>query len=122
MATALEARGNKATLTVDALERVRVTNVRAEFETFSTGGAYITTPNDAEPQEELPAFKGFDHLESFYTDFRIQPAGNIFAVIGSPSTHMRPPLATASERATANPAPVSPRPKRSWSIRRATNT
>jgi hypothetical protein len=73
MAVALEARGDRANLMTDALQRVRVSDVRLEFETYSTGGARISTPSSDEPQEDLPSFLGFDHLQSFWADFEVSP-------------------------------------------------
>jgi hypothetical protein len=79
MEALLQARGDKAELNTESLSRVRVSNIRMEFETFNTDGSLISTPPDDTPQTELPAFLGFDHLQSFYTDFEIQPAGNVNA-------------------------------------------
>ncbi len=71
---ALEARGAGASRVTEALDRVRVSGVRFELETFSSGGELISTPPAETPQTVLPAFRGFDHLESFYTDFEVRPA------------------------------------------------
>jgi hypothetical protein len=72
----LEARADDA----DELSRVRVSNLRMEFETYSTGGTNISTPDpddDEDPQESLPSYLGFDHQQSFYVDFQARPAGNV---------------------------------------------
>ena len=69
----LEARGDRASLVSDALERVRLSGMRLEFETFSTGGLRVSTPPASNPQSRLPSFRGFDHLESFYADLLVQP-------------------------------------------------
>ena len=45
-ARVLEARGDTAALRADALSKVRVSGLRMEFETYSTGGKNITTPPD----------------------------------------------------------------------------
>ncbi len=42
----LKARGDKAALETSEIGAVRVSGLRLEFETFSTGGDKITTPND----------------------------------------------------------------------------
>ncbi len=45
----LEARGDKAALVGEEIKRVRVSGLRAEFSTFSTGGDLITTPDNEDP-------------------------------------------------------------------------
>jgi hypothetical protein len=56
---------------------VRVSNLRLEFETFSTGGTMITTPPAEEPQATLPSYLGFDYMESYYVDFEARPTQNV---------------------------------------------
>ncbi len=65
----LEARGDRAALITNALERVRVSGVRLDFETISTG-AKLTRPAEFGD----PAFKGFDKFQTFYTDFQANPS------------------------------------------------
>ena len=74
---ALEARGDQASLVTQTLERVHLTGMRAQLETYSTGGTDISTPGASSPRAQLPAFRGFDRLESFYADILAQPAGNV---------------------------------------------
>ncbi len=74
---ALEARGGEASLVSQTMRRVRLTGLRAKFETYSTGGNFITTPESSAPQEALPRFRGFDRLESFYMDAQVNPAENV---------------------------------------------
>ena len=74
---ALAARGDQASLVTQSLGRVQVTGLRLQYETYSTGGDRTTTPGSSSPQEGLPAFTGFDRLESFYVDVQAQPAGNV---------------------------------------------
>ncbi|MBN1884335.1 MAG: glycosidase [Candidatus Krumholzibacteriota bacterium] len=74
--TAVEARGDKVALVAEQTERVRVSGVRMEYETFNTGGTDISTPESEFPQLKLPGFQGFDHQESFYTEFEVKPAEN----------------------------------------------
>ncbi len=74
---ALEARAETASRQTDALQRVRVSGVRLEFETYSTGGTVISTPPAENPQSTYPSFLGFDHQQSFYTDFEVRPADNL---------------------------------------------
>jgi hypothetical protein len=76
---ALEARGDRAALAVNALERVRVSGVRMQFETFSTGASLTTTPRTSAVGGALPAARGFDQLQSFYTDFQAQPSPAVTA-------------------------------------------
>ncbi len=78
--SALEARGDRAALATNALERVRVSGVRMQFETISTGGHFVTTPRLGDPEKvEQPSAQGFDHLQSFYTDFQAQPSPAVTA-------------------------------------------
>lgn len=78
MAAALEARGNKAALASEANRKVRVSGLRMELEMISTGGEYISTPEEpVAGGTGRPAFQGFDHLESFYASIEAKPAANI---------------------------------------------
>ncbi|HEU4333648.1 MAG TPA: glycoside hydrolase family 2 TIM barrel-domain containing protein, partial [Candidatus Eisenbacteria bacterium] len=74
---AVEARGDQATLVTQTLSRVRLSGLRAEFQTYSTGGHRVTTPEASAPQEALPSFRGFDHLQSFYVDAEVRPSENV---------------------------------------------
>jgi len=74
---AMEARGDRASLTASTLSRVRLSGLRLEFETYSTGGYLTTTPEQAGADGGSPAFRGFDRMESFYTDFQVRPAENV---------------------------------------------
>ncbi len=74
---ALEARADLAGRSGDILERVRLSGLRLQLETYSTGGDRISTPSDETPQTTLPAFRGFDHLESFYADIEARPRDNV---------------------------------------------
>ncbi|MCB2230314.1 glycosidase [bacterium] len=78
MQAMLTARGDKAALITEELKRVRVSGVRAEFETISTGGSRVVTPeNPDDDYEGNPAFQGFDHLQSYYAKLEARPAGNV---------------------------------------------
>ncbi len=77
LSSELEARGDRAALAVDALGRARLSGLRLEFETYSTGGKRISTPDDSAPQEGYPSFLGFDRKESYYADFEATPAPNV---------------------------------------------
>ncbi|MDH4033827.1 MAG: glycosidase [candidate division Zixibacteria bacterium] len=76
MGAALEARGNKAALTAETGGRVRVSRAWFRFETISTGGINVTTPKNPGPPG-YPAFQGFDHLESYYTEIEAKPSGAV---------------------------------------------
>lgn len=73
----LAARGDRAALAAERSERVRLAGVRLEFETFNTGGERISTPATETPEGTYPAFRGFDHLESYYVDVEANPARNV---------------------------------------------
>ncbi len=72
-AAVLRARGDRAALIAQATDRVRLSGLRLEFETYSTGGDRVSTPGDPVPGGGYPAFRGFDHKESFYADFEANP-------------------------------------------------
>jgi hypothetical protein len=77
VAAEVQARGDRAALEGETSRKARLAGVRMEFETFSTGGERISTPENGQAQNELPAFKGFDHLESWYVDVEASPSQNI---------------------------------------------
>ncbi|MBD3368267.1 MAG: glycosidase [Candidatus Eisenbacteria bacterium] len=75
---ALQARSDRAALLGEPRERVHVSDVRLEFETFNTGGEHTTTPEDNDGSAEgYPSFQGFDHLESFYIDVEVKPTESV---------------------------------------------
>jgi len=77
----LRARGDQAALTAEKNKIVRVSNLRAEFYTFNTGGDLISTPREA-PQgviDQFPDQLGFDHMQSFYVEVEAQPAEGVRA-------------------------------------------
>ena len=74
----LAARGDRAALQTEEISRIRVSGMRMEFETYSTGGDHITTPSERTANgTERPAFLGFDHMESFYAAVEAHPAENV---------------------------------------------
>jgi hypothetical protein len=79
VASATEARGDAAALATRVLERARVSGVRMQFETFSTGADLSTTPSASEPGGAQPSARGFDHLQSFYAEFQAQPTPAVTA-------------------------------------------
>jgi len=79
---ALQARGDQAALRAEESERLSVSGLRLEFETFSTGGSRLSTPETLDRTTTTrPAFRGFDHLQSFYADFSARPAGNVTGML-----------------------------------------
>lgn len=72
----LQARGEKAALTAEARDRVHLADLRVEMETIGTGGERTSTPATGQAAT-LPAFRGFDHLQSFYVDAAALPAENV---------------------------------------------
>ena len=73
----LEARTDKASLLGESSSRVRLSGLRLEFETYSTGGDNISTPPSETPSESYPSYRGFDHMQSFYADFEVTPSDNV---------------------------------------------
>ncbi|MDB4036537.1 glycosidase [Polaribacter sp.] len=74
----LRARGDKAA--IGGNEKLKLSNLRAEFSTFNTGGSLITTPNTADPNAGgYPNQLGFDHMESYYIGVEGNPAPNMRA-------------------------------------------
>jgi hypothetical protein len=85
IAAELAARGDAAKLQTALLDRVRVSGLRLEFETFSTGGKNISTPKIEQPQSAFPSYLGFDHGQSFYADIEAKPTD---AVLGRLSVNV----------------------------------
>ena len=78
----LRAQGDRAALLASALDRVSVSGVRVELETFSTGGSLVSTPEEpSERNPAYPSFRGFDKLQSFYADLTARPTGNLMATV-----------------------------------------
>jgi len=65
----LEARGDRAALVANALERVRLAGLRLDFETISTGAHLTRTPQAGDP-----AFEGFDRFQTFFAAFQADPS------------------------------------------------
>jgi hypothetical protein len=74
----LKARGDNAALVGEQLKKVRISGLRAELSTFSTGGNRISTPVDpVAGASKYPDELGFDHMQSFYVDVEANPAPNL---------------------------------------------
>jgi len=76
----LKARGDKAALLGADNAKIRLSNMRAEFTTYNTGGSLLTTPESPNPNEEVyPNQLGFDHMQSFFIGVEGNPAPNMRA-------------------------------------------
>ncbi|WP_367890029.1 glycoside hydrolase family 2 TIM barrel-domain containing protein [Polaribacter batillariae] len=80
MDAVLRARGDKAS--VGGTEKISLTNLRAEFTTFNTGGSLIKTPNVADGTgQTYPNKLGFDHMQSYYIGVQGKPTNNMKAEV-----------------------------------------
>jgi hypothetical protein len=80
MDAVLKARGDKAAL--GGSQKIRLSNLRAEFTTFNTGGTLTTTPENADPDSQaFPNSRGFDHMQSYFVGVQGQPAANMKAEV-----------------------------------------
>ena len=80
MDAVIKARGDQAALVGEQTAKLRVSELRAEFNTFNTGGKLITTPDKPDPNNvTYPNQLGFDHMESYFVGIEAQPASNVRA-------------------------------------------
>lgn len=80
MEAVLKARGDKAALVGNDSDILKISNLRAEYTTFNTGGSLITTPSVADPAvTKYPNKLGFDHMQSYYIGVEGNPAPNMKA-------------------------------------------
>jgi beta-galactosidase len=78
----LLAQGDQGARSAAQNDRFRIAGMRLELSTFNTGGANITTPGSTSPSATArPAFRGFDHLESYFVDVEANPAPNVSATL-----------------------------------------
>lgn len=76
----LRARGDKAALASNDGDILKISNLRAEFTTFNTGGSLITTPDTDDPATtNYPNELGFDHMESYFIGVEGNPTANMTA-------------------------------------------
>lgn len=76
----LRARGDKAALGAKSNQKLSISNLRAEFTTYNTGGSLITTPEDADPNSnQFPNQLGFDHTQSYFFGVEGKPTSNVRA-------------------------------------------
>ena len=80
MDATLRARGDKAALASNTGGILKISNLRAEFTTFNTGGSLITTPETDDPNTSVyPNKLGFDHMQSYYIGVEGNPSANMTA-------------------------------------------
>lgn len=80
MDAVLRARGDKAA--IGGNEKIHISNLRAEFTTFNTGGSLITTPDNPNPDETAyPNQLGFDHMQSYFVGVEGKPAPGMRAEV-----------------------------------------
>jgi len=80
MDAVLRARADKAAM--GGNEKIRLSNMRAEFTTFNTGGSLLTTPQFADGAgDAFPNRLGFDHMQSYFVGVQGQPSANIKAEV-----------------------------------------
>ena len=78
MGAVLQARGDKAAL--GGNEKIKLSNMRAEFTTFNTGGSLLTTPDTADPKKSsYPNELGFDHMQSYFIGVEANPTSSMRA-------------------------------------------
>jgi hypothetical protein len=76
----LRARGDKAAMGGD--EKLRISNLRAEFTSFNSGGDLTTTPETANSEETAyPDQLGFDHMQSYFVGVEGKPAPGMRAEV-----------------------------------------
>ena len=76
----LLARGDRAALSAERGGVARLSGIRMDFETYSTGGDRIRTPGTRGSTSRFqPAFQGFDTKESFFIEAEANPAPNVVA-------------------------------------------
>ena len=81
MGAVLKARGDKAALEAKDGGKIKISNLRAEFTTFNTGGSLITTPDTADQDDNstFPNQLGFDHMQSYFVGVEGKPTSNMTA-------------------------------------------
>lgn len=93
MDAVVKARGDKAALAVEQVKKVHMSELRADFYTFSTGGERISTPKDpVAGRTAYPDQLGFDHMESFFIGVEANPSESFranvsFNVLGNVATN-----------------------------------
>ena len=82
MDAVLRARGDKAALSGGSSDKIRISNLRAEFTTYNTGGTLLTTPDSPDPDAQTyPNQTGFDHMQSYFIGVEGNPSANMRAEV-----------------------------------------
>jgi len=77
---ALRARGDKAALAGNESDVIKLSNLRAEFTTFNTGGSLLSTPSVDDPEtSKYPNKVGFDTMQSYFIGVEGNPSANMKA-------------------------------------------
>lgn len=80
MDATLRARADKAALASNDGGILKISNLRAEFTTFNTGGSLISTQNsDNSDTANYPNKLGFDHMQSYFIGVEGNPSANMKA-------------------------------------------
>ncbi len=93
MDAVLRARGDKAALGGGTTNKISISNLRAEFTTFNTGGSLITTPDSPNLDETAyPDQLGFDHMQSYFVGVQGNPTSSMsanvnFNIVGNVATN-----------------------------------
>ena len=93
MDASLRARGDKAALSANDGGIIKLSNLRAEFTTFNTGGSLITTPEADDPNTSTyPNRLGFDHMQSYFIGVEGNPSASMkanvnFNILGNVATN-----------------------------------
>ena len=76
----IKARGDKAALIGERGKKIRLSELRADLTTYSTGGENISTPETPIPNSQIyPNKLGFDHMQSYYLGVEAKPSENVRA-------------------------------------------
>lgn len=76
----LRARGDQAALKAERNDKIKLSQLRADFSTFNTGGSLITTPKEKnDGYLSYPNRQGFDHMQSYYIGVEANPTANMKA-------------------------------------------
>ena len=94
MDAVLKARGDKATLNSESGGKLNISELRAEFTTFNTGGSLLTTPDEDDPNDfsTYPNKLGFDQMQSFFVGVEGKPSESmrtnvVFNILGNVATN-----------------------------------
>jgi hypothetical protein len=80
MDATLRARADKAALASNDGGILKISNLRAEFTTFNTGGSLISTPKTDDPEtSNYPNKLGFDYMQSYFIGVEGNPSANMKA-------------------------------------------